>query len=221
VVRSAAERMGALLQEHSRGDLGPGDPKPRPRLRLVGKAEPVLSGITLRFTARERTRLRRRPGILLDFPAPLREQLMAEDGGPLSLLFGEAILLLDLLHQAAMDQGTPDIVAHDLFAMLRRLEAEVNRPWPEALPVSPVQRIPIALRQSEAELLRSLGTLPPEMAEALEADQSGTAWRISLTLGQAEQLGDEILAKLEGDMVERLEDRLALVLQWFDDGVDR
>jgi hypothetical protein len=208
-----------FLQFHL-GDV----PEPRPsRLRLLPRdpAPPEVNGITIELSSRDRARLRHQPDFLRDFPPALREQMMAEDAGPVSLLFGEAWLLQDLLDHSALAEETPDVVAYDQLAIVRRLRAELDRERPRrTVPVSPVQRIPIALRRSEAELLRGLEVLPPGMAKALETDQSDSAWRISLTLSQVDRLLGEILVHLDEERVGRLEGRLHEVLRRFDDGLE-
>lgn len=205
------------------------DPELPPELRGEGPPELVPAGITVELSDRERARLRHQPELLEELHPRLSADLMSEAGGVVPLRFGEAILLRDLLDDAALSGETPDIVAHDCLAMLRRLEGELERQWAmpgrgawflRPLRVSPTQRIPVALRRSEARLLEELEDLPREIAERLEPGENGTGWLIALTLAEVERLADEFLVRLDEDRVARLEARLDLVLRCFEDGLD-
>jgi len=226
-VLPALGRMSRVLHgEPALPDPEPAPPRPALSLWRPGGPGLVLKGIAVQFSSRDRRCLERHRDLLEDLPPKLRDTLAAESSASASLLFGEALLLMDLLEETAMAGKTADLVAYDLLAVHRRIEDGLDQQWAPLQPgawyvrkvgVSPDQRIPVALRRSEAELLRALA-LPPTMARALEVDESGLSSRTSLTLEQVEQLLGDILVRLEEERVARLEQRLEYVQRCFTDG---
>lgn len=226
-VLPALHRMSRVLNgEPALPDPEPAQPRPALSLWRPGGPGLVLKEVALRFSSRDRRCLERHRELLEDLPLDARDALTAEGSGRVSLLFGEVLLLRDRLDETVMAGGIPEIAAYGLAGVLRRIELELEEQWaPEQrgawsvrrVRVSPDQRIPVALRRSEAELSRTLA-LPPAMALALEVDERGLSSRINLTLEQVEQLLGDILVRLEEERVARLEQRLDYVQRCFTDG---
>ncbi len=227
-LKAAVHRMGRVL----RGSPALPDPAPRPVTPLVAMDE-----VDLPLTAADRNFLTGHPEVLEDLPPALSGDLTARRPGPVRVLFGEALLLVDRLNQVGMSPEVPDPIAHTVFNLAHRIEAALDGVWRRASRTGPSaakqqsricflpvtvglhQRIPVALRQSELEFLQGIpGLLSLRAAGLLPADVQLAGPRILVTLDEVEELLTRLAELEETEELRRLENRLDQVLRGFQVG---